>query len=171
MILPAFYPQIFDQPLYKIGEEHTLPIVVEDLSVIANSLIEDEFEKGFINKCLMPIWLFLKPEDEITLSTEEFSLIQKTFAALKINFEDVAIFIPLETTHTHFVNLNLMGKKIIDFNVAPSTIVKKLHSINKIETLKDGKYLFTGSLRQLQEDTALKQSWWQQMKILFEHSN
>lgn len=170
MLLPQFYPHIFDQPLYKIGEDDNSKIIIKKLPVLETAIVIDEFEKGFINKCAKSIWLFVKPEDDITLSTEEFSLIQKTFVALKINFEDVAIFIPSETTHTYFANLNLIGKKILDFNMIPSTIVKNQYSINTIESLNDAKYLLTGSLKQLQENPALKQNWWQQMKILFEYS-
>ena len=179
MIEPIFYPHIFDQQLYKIYdknqlEENDINIVIKVDKVTtlpdepAPTLEMDRSTKELSDKCSKNIWLFVQPENNESISAQEFDMVIKTLGALKLQIDDVAIFVPGELLHTYFKQLDFLDKKIINFGVSTINFVKEKPTINELIKIKSVIYLYTATLKQLQENITLKKEWWNKMKLIFE---
>lgn len=117
-------------------------------------------------KCLKKIWLWVNPKDGDTISAVEYDMILKTMAALGKPLEEVSIFVPQEVAHSYFNKLDFKDCRIVDFGMCSPNINSTSLLPNKIQIIRNSKYLYTYSLHDLQEDIALKKEWWLQMKVL-----
>ena len=179
MIEPIFYTHIFDQQLYKINDKN-LPEKIDINSVIkvdeitklldkpAPTLEMDRSTKELSDKCSKNIWLLVQPENNENITALELDMIVKTLGALKLLMEDVAIFVAEEVRHTYFETINLKGKKIVDFGMSHENLTKDKLKVNELVKIRDGNYLFTATLKQLQNNIDLKKAWWGKMKLLFD---
>ena len=170
MIEPVFYPHIFDQQLYQIKDKNQPESEIAK-PVIQGSIIEKEIDKSvreLDEKCSKNIWILIQPENNESLSAIEFDIISKTLTALMLKMDDIAIFVAAEVRHTLFEKVNLAGKKIVDFGVSPATMLSEKKPLNEIVILREGNYLFTATLQQLQNNLELKKIWWKKMKVMFE---
>lgn len=195
MISPSHIPFIYDQPVYVIQDKEAkravnLPTIengkplekkpiVATISNIENKEIQkiaeepikvtpliDESLEIIKEKCLKKIWLWVKPKDEETISAAEYEMITKTLTALGKQLIDVSIFVPHEVAHSYFNKLDLKDIRIIDFGMCLANINSTPLQSNKIEIVRNAKYLYTYQLHTLQQDLTIKKEWWAQMKAL-----
>ncbi len=170
MLQSAFYTHIFDQQLYQIKDKNQLQGAITK-PVYIEPVVEKEIDKSLLElneKCAKNIWLLIQPENKESISASEFDIISKTLTALVLKMDNVAIFIASELRHTLFEKINLKNKKIIDFGVSPTTMLSEKRPLNELANLREGKYLFTATLQQLQNNLELKKDWWKKMKTMFE---
>lgn len=157
---------VFDQLLYRIPE--TIAYESKPVQVISQDKKSNTEAEGlFVAKTQKNIWIFIHPERENTISENEIETMNKILIALKLNINDVSIFVPEELFHSLFTTINFNDKIIIDFGVNPINIISKPLETNKINKINNSTYLSTHRLSILQKNQSQKIAWWNLMKSIF----